>query len=206
MAGVGVKNRPRNAKMEKFLKSQNKANKVGFETNVRLLVSSASQSRAEQLLGHLESAFAQFNAPNLNGLKAFRLKGLALKRLIYQFTFRLFNKKQSSILNTEELTGLFHFPSAGLETPKVKFIKAEAAAAPANLPKEGVILGKNIYRGIETIVRIKRDDRRRHLYVICQTGTGKSGFLKNMIVQDIKTGEGVGVLDPHGDLIGETLV
>ena len=191
---------------EEIIKAlENKANKVGFETNVRLLVSSASQSRAEQLLGHLESAFAQFNAPNLNGLKAFRLKGLALKRLIYQFTFRLFNKKQSSILNTEELTGLFHFPSAGLETPKVKFIKAEAAAAPANLPKEGVILGKNIYRGIETIVRIQRDDRRRHLYVIGQTGTGKSGFLKNMIVQDIKTGEGVGVLDPHGDLIGEIL-
>ena len=96
---------------EEIIKAlENKANKVGFETNVRLLVSSASQSRAEQLLGHLESAFAQFNAPNLNGLKAFRLKGLALKRLIYQFTFRLFNKKQSSILNTEELTGLFHFP------------------------------------------------------------------------------------------------
>ncbi|OGZ41256.1 MAG: hypothetical protein A3I88_02915 [Candidatus Portnoybacteria bacterium RIFCSPLOWO2_12_FULL_39_9] len=191
---------------EEIIKAiEGKASKVGFETNIRLLVSAGSQNRADELLTHLESAFVQFNAPNLNKLKGFRLKGRAFKKFVYQFSFRLFNKKQSSLLNTEELTSIFHFPTSILETPKVKFIKAEPASPPANLPKEGVILGKNLYRGQETIVRLQRDDRRRHLYTVGQTGTGKSVFLKNMIVQDIKSGEGVGVLDPHGDLVQEIL-
>ena len=181
---------------------ENKASKVGFETNLRLLVSAANQQRAEQILGHLESAFVQFNAPNLNQLKSFRLrKGRGLKKLIYQFSFRLFNPKQKMILNTEELTSLFHFPTKTIETPKVKFLKSESAAPPANLPKEGIILGRNPYRGIETIVRLRPDDRRRHLYVVGQTGTGKSVFLRNMLVQDIRAGAGIGLLDPHGDLV-----
>jgi len=181
---------------------ENKASKVGFDTNLRLLVSAANQQRAEQILGHLESAFVQFNAPNLNQLKSFRFKkGRGLKKLIYQFSFRLFNPKHKILLNTEELTSLFHFPTRTIETPKVKFLKAEPAAPPANLPKEGIILGKNLYRGIETVVRLQPDDRRRHLYVIGQTGTGKSVFLRNLIVQDIKNGQGVSLLDPHGDLV-----
>ncbi len=185
---------------------ENKAGKVGFDVNLRLLVSAASQSRAEQILSHLEAAFSQFNAPNLNQLKSFRLKkGRGLRKLIYNFSFRLFNKKQKMILNTEELTSLFHFPTAGIETPKVKFLKAQPAAPPANLPKEGIILGKNLYRGIETEIRLQKDDRRRHLYIIGQTGVGKSVFLENMIIQDIKNGQGLGLLDPHGDLVEEIL-
>ncbi len=181
---------------------ESKAGKVGFNANLRLLVSADSQQRAEQILGHLESAFVQFNAPNLNQLKSFRLKkGRGLKKLIYQFSFRLFNPKHKVLLNTEELTSLFHFPTRTIETPKVKFLKAEPAAPPANLPKEGVVLGKNLYRGMETVVRLQANDRRRHLYTVGQTGTGKSVFLSNLIVQDIRNGQGVGVLDPHGDLV-----
>jgi len=184
---------------------ETKAGKVGFETNIRCLVSAANRVRAEQLLSHLESAFVQFSAPNLNGLKSLRVSGRALKKLIYHFSFRLFNPQQKLLLNTEELTSLFHFPSIQLETPKVKALKAKPASPPANLPKEGLILGRNLYRGQETIVRCQKDDRRRHLYIVGQTGTGKSVFLQNLIVQDIKNKEGVALLDPHGDLIEEIL-
>ncbi len=179
---------------------EGKASKIGFETNIRLLVSAKDQNRADQLLNHLESAFVQFSSPNLNSLKSFKVKKRSLKKLIYYFSFRLFNPKQKTILNTEELTSIFHFPTATIETPKVKFLKAEPAAPPAHLPKQGIILGKNLYRGIETVVRSEKNDRRRHLYVVGQTGTGKSVFLRNMIIQDIKAGHGVGVLDPHGDI------
>ena len=102
------------------------------------------------------------------------------------------------LLNTEELTSVFHFPTASTETPKVKFLKSEQAAPPANMPKQGLILGKNDYRGVETVIRMQEDDRRRHLYVIGQTGVGKSNFLKNIILQDIKEGKGVCFIDPHG--------
>ncbi|MFH1551987.1 MAG: hypothetical protein ABIC36_03885 [bacterium] len=89
---------------------ETKASKVIFETNVRLLVSASDQNRAEQLLGYLESAFVQFDSPGLNGLKPAKMKGRSLKKLIYDFSFRLFNKKYRMFLNTEELTSIFHFP------------------------------------------------------------------------------------------------
>ena len=185
---------------------EGKAGKISFSVNVRLLVSAPSKERSEELLNHLESAFTQFNSPNLNQLRAIHLKRKrALEKMIYNFSFRIYDKKQEIILNTEELTSIFHFPISTTETPKIKFLKARTAAPPANLPQEGVILGKNVYRGIETIVRLKKNDRRRHLYIIGQTGTGKSAFLKNMLVQDIRNGDGVGILDPHGDLVEDIL-
>ena len=82
---------------------------------------------------------------------------------------------------------------------------AQVAPAPAYLPDEGLLLGYNQYRGEKKDVRLGRDDRRRHLYVIGQTGTGKSAFLSNLIEQDVLAGEGVGILDPHGDLVDDIL-
>jgi len=178
---------------------EDKAKKVGFDINLRLLVSAPDQNRADELLSHLESAFVQFEAPDMNKLKSVRMKkGRGLKNLIYDFSFRLFNQKNRMILNTEELTSIFHFPTASTETPKVKFLKTEQAAPPANMPDQGLILGKNDYRGVETVIRMQENDRRRHLYVIGQTGTGKTVFMKNMILQDIKEGRGVCFIDPHG--------
>lgn len=71
--------------------------------------------------------------------------------------------------------------------------------APAGLSEEGLILGTNFYQGHEKIVRLSDDDRRRHVYVIGQTGTGKSVFLENCIVQDMHAGKGLAFIDPHGD-------
>ena len=187
------------AGQEEIIKAiEDKARKTGFDVNLRLLVSAPDQNRADELLSHLESAFVQFDSSDMNKIKPIRTKGHRLKKLIYDFSFRLFNQKSKMLLNTEELTSVFHFPTPGIETPKVKFLKTEQAASPANMPKEGIILGKNDHRGIETIVRMQENDRRRHLYVIGQTGTGKTVFMKNMIMQDIKEGRGVCFMDPHG--------
>jgi len=191
---------------EEIIKAlENKASKLGFETNIRLMASADSQQRAQEILNQIESSFVQFNAPNLNNFKACRVKGKALKKLIFQYAFRLFSQKQSSILCAEELTSILHFPTAYTETPKLKFLKAELAGPPANLPKEGLILGKNIYRGQEAIVRLQRNDRRRHLYIIGQTGTGKSNLMRNLIIQDIQNKEGICLIDPHGDFVESIL-
>ena len=184
---------------------EEKASKIGFETNIRLLASGATQVRAEEILAQLEGAFAQFNNPNFNILKTVRVSGRALKNLIYNFSFRIYDPGQKMILNTEELTSIYHLPVVALATPELKFLKAKQAAAPINLPKQGLVLGKNIYRGQEIEVRLQEDDRRRHLYIIGQTGTGKTTLLYNLIVQDILAGRGVAMLDPHGDLIEKIL-
>ncbi|MCK5332688.1 DUF87 domain-containing protein [Candidatus Parcubacteria bacterium] len=194
---------------EEIIKAvEEKSVKVGFETNIRLVTSAPTKEKAEDLLKELENSFTQFNSPDTNSLKvneAFLNKAGNLNKTIYNFIFRNFEKKRKLILNTEELASLFHFPIFTTGTPQVKWLKSKQAAVPSNLPTEGLTLGHNTYRGDDHVVRIDREDRRRHMYIIGQTGTGKSGFLGELIKQDIINGEGVCVIDPHGDLVEDAL-
>jgi hypothetical protein len=84
-------------------------------------------------------------------------------------------------------------------------VRAKTALAPLNLPEEGLVIGKNVFRGEERLVRILLDDKRRHLYIVGQTGTGKTALLQEMARQDIESGDGLCVVDPHGDL-AETML
>src|SRR5581483_6924540 len=159
------------------------------------------------ILSHMIGAFSQFSLSATNSLEAKLLKGNSLKKLVYEFSFRNFNAKQANILNVEELASVYHFPTHFIETPYIKAAKSSVAAPPSDLPDQGVnLLGKVVYRGQEKKVYFaSRPDRRRHCYVIGQTGTGKSALLQEMIRQDIENGEGVAVVDPHGELVEYTL-
>ncbi len=179
----------------------NKAKQNLFAVNIRILVSAETAEKSEQILSNVESAFAQFESPDLNNFYALRARKRTLKNLVYNFSFRLFNHQEIIWLSAEELTGIFHWPIIKLETPKVRFLKSKAAPPPAILPVSGIALGRNQFRGQETAIRLNPLDRRRHLYIVGQTGTGKSFLLRNLIKQDIDSGAGVGVIDPHGDLV-----
>jgi len=176
-------------------------------TNIRLAVSSQDPHRAEQVLGELEAAFHQFESPHGNRIQWRRIGGSgALKRLFHDFTFRLFEPSTAMPLSLRELTTLYHFPPSGIaSSPHLKQARFTAGAAPIDLPKEGVQLGTNTFRGQTTDVRLSPEDRLRHLYVIGQTGTGKTSFMKTLIDQDIKTGNGVCFIDPHGNDILDVL-
>ena len=176
-----------------------------FDVNLRLLSSAQDESRAQTILGQLESAFEQFNSPILNTIKFKKLSGRKLKKLFYQFSFRIFNEKEIMTLSSGELAGLFHFPTPTLLTPHIKWLKAKQAPPPDNLPREGIIIGKSVFRAEERPVRVLKNDRARHFYIVGQTGTGKSVLLQEMIRQDIETGEGVALIDPHGDLAEKVL-
>lgn len=182
-----------------------KASKLLFEANVRLVASAATEERAHDILRGLELVFSQFTDPNLNSFRTEEVSGRSFKNLIFNFAFRNFNDRRKSILSTEELTSIFHFPNVLTETPKLKILKAREAPPPANLPEDGLLLGYNLFRGEEAEIRMLDDDRRRHLYVIGQTGTGKTAFLKNLVLQDISDGKGVCFIDPHGDTAEEIL-
>jgi len=176
-----------------------------FDVNLRILASAETQLRAEQILLELQAAFSQFNTIILNQINFRKLSGVSLKKLFYRFSFRTFNDREAMTLSSGELAALFHFPSPQLLTPHVKWLKTKQAPSPDNLPDDGLIVGKNVFRGEEKIVRILDDDRRRHFYVIGQTGTGKSVLLQEMIRQDIEAGRGVCLIDPHGDLAERVL-
>ncbi|MEK7118678.1 MAG: TraM recognition domain-containing protein, partial [Patescibacteria group bacterium] len=174
--------------------------------NVRIVVSAPTRLRADAIRVSLEASWSQFNRPQGGGLKFVSMDKEKLQRLLHNFTFRD-KDDDAMVLNTKELATLYHFPSAisQREAPQLKTMKASVAPAPADLPSEGTLLGKNVYRGESRDVRMTKLDRLRHLYVVGQTGTGKSVFLKNLVVQDILAGNGVCFIDPHGSDVQDVL-
>lgn len=175
-------------------------------TNIRLAVSAGSETRAHQILSELEASFYQFEHTTGNRLEFKRPSKATLKQLLRDFSFRLYRPNTNLPLSLRELTTIFHFPPQGIESsPHLKQSRFTQAAAPSDIPREGTLLGVNSFRGQETEIRLAPEDRLRHLYVIGQTGAGKSGFLRTLIDQDIKNGNGVCFIDPHGNDILEVL-
>lgn len=184
---------------------ENKASKSLFETNIRIIASAGTRVRAEGILQGLQLAFAQFTDPNSNSFYARQATGAALKDAVFDFSFRLFDERNMMVLGSEELTSLFHFPSVPMATPNVKGVKAREAPPPPTLPSDGILLGYNVFRNETREIRMRDEDRRRHLYVIGQTGTGKTTFIQNLAVQDIRDGKGMCFIDPHGDTVERLL-
>ena len=181
---------------------ENKISKPGFETTIRIVVSSTSKEAAETHLGNIMSIFSQFEGINSFKKVKHRLKGMFMSDFIYRY---LPMWGGSSVLTSEELATLYHFPNKSVTTPNIFWMNAKRAPAPATIPTSGLYLGKSTYRGLAKPVYMDIDDRRRHMYIIGKTGTGKSEFLKDMIMQDIRSGQGLAVIDPHGDLIDDIL-
>jgi hypothetical protein len=175
-------------------------------TNIRLVVSSRNEVRANQILNDLEASFNQFENTRGNRLYFKRSMKKAAKDLFHNFTFRLYSHGAEMPLSLRELTTMYHFPPKGIQSaPNLKQSRFTASAAPLDLPQSGLMLGTNTFRGTETKVMLAPPDRLRHLYVIGQTGTGKSVFLKNLCIQDIQAGEGACFIDPHGNDIVDIL-
>lgn len=182
---------------------ESKITKNLFLVNLRFLASANTKARAEEIIGNVLGSFQQFATPTKNDFAAIR--PTQQQRFIFNYSFRTFNPKESIILNAEEIASFWHFPTLVESAPYARWVKSKEAPAPVELPEEGLILGKSVFRGEEKTVRIIPDDRRRHIYIIGQTGTGKSYAMANMIIQDIQNGAGVGVIDPHGDLVEQIL-
>ena len=176
------------------------------EMTLRLVVSSSDEQKADQALGELESAFNQFADTQGNRLKFERPPaGKKTARVCEDFSFRLPDDNALPV-SLRELTTLYHFPPSGIESStNLKQVRFTHAPAPLALPQTGILLGVNNYRGEETKIYLDAEDRLRHLYIIGQTGTGKTGLMKSMIMQDITNGEGCCFIDPHGSDILDIL-
>lgn len=184
---------------------EDKASKPLFESNIRLVASASTPERANVILESLEQAFQQFANPGLNSIAFKRVKPRKVSDEVFKYSFRLFDEKKLMVFSATELTSLYHFPNTPLDVPGITSVKAKDSAPPTDIPKEGLLVGYNLFRGVETPIRFLREDRRRHFYIIGQTGTGKSNFLKGLIAQDIRNGEGVCIIDPHGELTESAL-
>lgn len=184
---------------------EQKASKPLFEAAIRVISSAETRERAESIARSLATPFQTFALEGVNSLKSVDMQGSAFSDFVYRFSFRLLSEQQTVILSSEELASFFHFPNTPLESSNVKVLKSREHPAPVEMPSVGLLLGKNIYRGEERAIRMTDDDRRRHLYIIGQTGTGKTAFMREMIRQDIVAGKGLCFIDPHGDAAEEII-
>ena len=188
-------------------KIDEKSAKSGFQTCIRFVVSAKTKEAADVHLKNIKTAFTQFNS-DLNSFKGPRIlfKGGFMINFIYKFfpVFEFPFSKSISILSADELATIYHFPNKTVETPHIQWLKAKTGPVPAEVPQsDGTYLGQGYYRGIKRSVNISLEDRRRHVYIIGKTGVGKSVLLQDMAIQDINSGQGVCVIDPHGDLIDD---
>ncbi|MFA6081280.1 MAG: type IV secretion system DNA-binding domain-containing protein [Patescibacteria group bacterium] len=193
-------------------KIEDKCSRSGFDATIRFVVTASTKDMADTHLKNIKNAFTQFNSDlnNFTGTKDL-FKGGFMINFIYKFfpiiDFSIWPfKKSVSILSTDELATLFHFPNKTVETPHIQWLKAKTAPVPIEvLQTGGTLIGDGYYRGVKRPVTIGVEDRRRHVYIIGKTGVGKSVLLHDMAIQDIKAGHGVCVIDPHGDLIDDII-
>ncbi|MBP9803187.1 MAG: type IV secretion system DNA-binding domain-containing protein [Candidatus Pacebacteria bacterium] len=195
---------------EKYMKGRravdtNAAEKIGnklkssiMKVNIRIITSAETKERADAILSEMESVFNQFEEPASNSILFEKYSGSNLKRLFHDFSYRIFSHEKIMPLNLKELASVFHFPVGIANMAQLKEAKSGIAPAPLEMGNDGIILGINSYRGRDVPVHMNREDRMRHFYVIGQTGTGKTNILLNMITQDIRNGDGVCYIDPHG--------
>jgi len=179
-----------------------KVNHLLFVGNVRLSIVAKTETRpsAEAKLHEIQSSFRQFSLPHLNGFK----EGVIKSSQSFPTGFQ----RNPYLLSAEEIATLWHPPSLLVRTPNIDWVVSKKLQPPVDLPTVEdedaaslTVLGEAVFRGHRTQFGIRPDDRRRHMYIIGKTGMGKSTLLENMIYSDVLAGKGVGVIDPHGDLI-----
>ena len=182
---------------------EEKGRKLGYQVKIRLLYAGHDQHAARLRMQALVGAFKQFNSTNLNGFTAKAASFNRERQLEFQTRFFI---DPGFILNIEELASLFHLPHTTVETPNIVWATTKTAEPPPNVPiaqpgaeKDISLFGVTNFRGDNTIFGIWRTDRSRHVYVLGQTGTGKSGALELLTLSDIYWDQGFAVIDPHGD-------
>lgn len=174
--------------------------------SIRLVASAPTRARAEELLNNLEAPFSQYDDPRGNRLLFKRVSSWGIKEFLRNFTYRTFEASIAMPLSLAEITSIFHFTAERVTTSReLKRSFGKQAPAPVETPSDGVRMGINHYGADRMPVHFGTQDRLRHCYVIGQTGTGKTGLLKQMIRQDIENGDGVAFIDPHGNDIEDIL-
>lgn len=184
---------------------EEKTRHPGYETLIRVVASSNTSGRSQALLSNVVASFSLFDAPGRNGFKFVPAK--VMESFTTAFIFRFFPQEiNQNILNAVELATIFHFPDQkNTPTSQLQRQASKQVDGPNNIPEKGLLLGYNVFRGIQKEIRLTDKDRARHMYIIGQTGTGKSVLLENLALQDMIDGKGFAFIDPHGDT-AETLL
>ncbi len=190
--------------------AEGKAQKLAFEAVLRIMYKgNGTMQDAKLRLQSIIASYKQFNTTYLNSLDQGKIS--TSEADIIKFRQRAISKK-SLIFNIEEVATLFHLPHTSVETPYILWALSQTAEPPASLPIVSNTHNPAIspiattnFRGHNTMFGLPRFDRSRHMYIIGQTGVGKSGLLELMTISDIYSPYGFALIDPHGDYAQDTL-
>lgn len=184
---------------------EEKTRHAGFEVLIRVIASSNISQRAQSIQNNIVASFALFDAPGRNGFKFTPAKDI--ESFTTSYIMRFFPPEHNSnILNAVELATIFHFPDQNnIPTSQLERQASKQVDGPRNISDKGLMLGYNIFRGAKKRINLDPEDRRRHVYAVGQTGTGKSTFLENLALQDMLAGNGFAFIDPHGDVVENLL-
>ncbi len=185
--------------------AEKKATKLGYQVKIRVAYLGESSANAKLRMQGIIGTFKQYNSTNLNG---FKMAGDSFKKEdLAKYKARLFADR-GYLFNIEEVASVFHLPHTNVETPNIVWANTKTAEPPAKLPlltgdpaiDENIsAFGMTNFRGINHQFGMLRYDRSRHVYIIGQTGAGKSGLLELFALSDIFHGQGYAIIDPHGD-------
>lgn len=185
--------------------AEKKATKLGYQAKIRIAYLGESTTNAKLRMQGIVGTFKQFNSTNLNGFKV--ANDSFAKEALAKYKSRLFADK-GYLVNIEEVASVYHLPHTNVETPNIVWASTKTAEPPAKLPlltgnpaiDENIsAFGMTNFRGINHQFGMLRYDRSRHVYIIGQTGAGKSGLLELFALSDIFHGHGYAIIDPHGD-------
>lgn len=193
----------RTSEKEEFSK---KAGENSYNINIRVVYVAKAQGEADMKIESVKRAFQQFNTTDYNTIgNVKRSRNSFLKK------YKEGTVDKGFLFTVGELATIYHFPEPDT-VPHIVHVVSRKKEPPESLPKDGVmppnelsVFGTTNYHNQNMRFGIKRVDRRRHLYIVGKSGTGKSKMLELLINADIQAGKGVGVLDPHGDLVDNVL-
>ena len=182
--------------------------KLGFEFKIRVVTKADTQIESEQILRDIVASFKQFTTAHLNTFVHSKPDRTG-KEIYTEYLKRYLPSQTVDIINIEELASLYHMPNISVETPNIAWSRSKRVEPPMNLPKVGedgvTVFAETDYRGGRYEFGIKKEDRRKHFYILGKTGVGKSTVFKNMFISDILRGDGACMIDPHGELVEELL-
>jgi hypothetical protein len=190
--------------------AEEKSHKLAFESTIRIVYRGhVPAPQAKLQMQAIVASYKQFNTTYLNGFDTKRVQPEAV--FLDKFRARQF-EHNGYALNIEEIATLYHLPHTNVETPYILWATAQTAEPPANLPiitdhyrPDVSPVANTNFRGHNTAFGLPRIDRGRHMYIIGQTGVGKSGLLELLTISDIYSPYGFAVVDPHGDYAINTL-
>ena len=182
-----------------------------FRVKIRTIATSPDKQRPRKIIDDISRLFNQYNYIGLNTLKFNKAQDLQTfarhysLRILYPDTSLLINILKfnpSTVLNIKELSSIIHFPHGRFnQNPRIAWQKFKVIPAPDDLPSEGIVVGYNNYWGVKREIRITDKDRFRHIYILGQTGTGKSTIMLTQAIDDMDNGRGFTFIDPHGEAV-----